>query len=66
MKKNVSSAGRVGRVVIGLIIIALGLIYESWWGLIGIFPLVVAATSVCPFYLPFGISECKTHTEEKK
>ncbi len=66
MKKNVGSADRVVRVVLGLVIIALGLIYQSWWGLIGIVPLLTAAVGYCPAYVPFGISTCKTTTEEKK
>ena len=66
MKKNVGSADRVFRVVLGLVIIAFGLIYQSWWGLLGLIPLLTAAFSWCPAYMPFGISTCKTQVEEKK
>lgn len=65
MKKNIGSTDRVIRVVAGLLIIALGVLYQSWWGLIGIIPLVTATAGFCPAYLPFGISTCKTKTEAK-
>lgn len=66
MKKNVGSIDRVIRIVLGLVVIALGIIYESWWGVIGLALLLSAAASICPAYLPFGISTCKAAQEEKK
>jgi len=65
MKKNIGGFDRVLRVVIALIIFALGIIYESWWGLIGILPLLTATVRVCPAYMPFGISTCKPNPEKK-
>ncbi|MHB8905899.1 MAG: YgaP family membrane protein [Melioribacteraceae bacterium] len=63
MKKNVGNVDRVLRLILGLVIIALGFINQSWWGLIGIIPLFTAAVGWCPAYLPFGISTCKTDTK---
>lgn len=60
MKRNVGGADRVIRVVLGLGILAAGLYFKSWWGLIGVVPLLTAATRSCPAYLPFGISSSKT------
>lgn len=65
MKKNVGSIDKVARVIIGLVIIALGILYQSWWGLVGIVPLFTSVVGWCPIYLPFGISTCKTKTESK-
>ncbi len=65
MKKNVGGADKSFRVIAGLVIIALGLIYSSWWGLIGIIPVFTGLTGRCPAYLPFGISTCKTNLEKK-
>lgn len=65
MKKNVGSIDKVARVIIGLVIIALGILYQSWWGLVGIIPLFTSVIGWCPIYLPFGISTCKTKTESK-
>ncbi|MFA4923593.1 MAG: DUF2892 domain-containing protein [Ignavibacteriaceae bacterium] len=64
MKKNVGSIDRVLRIVLGVVIVALGIYYQSWWGVIGIIPLFTASVSSCPLYLPFGISTCKTEKKE--
>lgn len=65
MKKNVGSIDKVVRVVLGLVIIALGILNQSWWGLVGVLPIFTATLGWCPAYLPFGISTCKTKTETK-
>jgi len=52
-------ADRWIRVIIGLAIIAAGIYFKSWWGLIGIIPLATSLVSTCPLYLPFGISTRK-------
>ena len=58
--RNVGSADRVIRLVLGLVIIGVGFYYHSWWGAIGIVPLFTALIGWCPAYLPFGISTCST------
>ena len=60
MKCNVGTIDRVIRVVLGLIIIALGVNFGSWWGAVGIIPLFTAAIGWCPVYVPFGISSCSS------
>jgi len=60
MMKNVGSADRVVRVVVGLAIIAAGFYFKSWWGAVGVVPLLTAAIGWCPAYLPFGITTCRT------
>ncbi len=60
MNRNVGSADRIVRVVLGLAIIGAGIVTKSWWGAIGIVPLFTAAIGWCPAYLPFGISTCAT------
>ena len=59
MKKNVGKADRAVRIIIGIVILALGYWFRSWWGLIGIVPILTAAIGWCPAYLPFGINTCK-------
>lgn len=66
MKKNVGSLDKVLRWVIGLVIIALGILFQSWWGLIGILLLLTGSIGWCPLYLPFGLSTCKVDPNEKK
>lgn len=57
--KNVGGADRVVRVVVGVAIIAAGFYFKSWWGAVGLVPLVTAAIGWCPAYVPFGITTCK-------
>ena len=56
MKRNIGTVDRIVRVVLGLAAGALGIVFNSWWGLVGIIPLATAAVGTCPAYLPFGIS----------
>ena len=63
MKKNMGSADRVIRGILGVAILAAGYYYKSWFGLIGLVPLATAFISWCPAYLPFGISTCRTPTK---
>ncbi|MEJ2316319.1 MAG: DUF2892 domain-containing protein [Gammaproteobacteria bacterium] len=58
--KNVGSADRAIRLILGLVIIAIGYYYQSWWGAIGIVPIFTALIGWCPAYLPFGINTCST------
>jgi hypothetical protein len=59
MQANVGSADRIIRVLIGLGLIALGVIFKSWWGVIGVVPLLTAFVSFCPLYALFGVRTCK-------
>ena len=58
MTSNVGSLDRAVRIVAGIVIIALGVVYKSWWGLIGLLPLATGLIRWCPGYLPFGLSTC--------
>jgi hypothetical protein len=64
MKKNVGNFDRVARLILGLVVIALGILFQSWWGLAGVVFLFTSAAGWCPVYLPFGISTCRTETEK--
>jgi hypothetical protein len=61
--KNVGGVDRTLRILLGIVIILLGIIYGSWWGLIGLLPLFTGLIGWCPMYLPFGIKTCKIKTE---
>lgn len=63
MKCNMGRNDRVIRTIIGLAIIGFGIGYGSWWGLIGLIPLITAITARCPLYVPFGISTLKKKKE---
>ncbi len=59
MKSNIGKTDRIIRVLIGLIVIAVGVYLKSWWGAIGLVPILTAATGWCGLYTLFGISTCK-------
>ncbi len=63
--KNVGSVDKVTRYILGVVLIALGIVLQVtvgayWWvALIGLVPIVTAMFSVCPLYLLLGISSAK-------
>ncbi len=60
MKKNVGNTDKIIRIILGLVIVVLGFVYSSWWGLVGIIPLATAFMGFCPAYVPFKISTNKS------
>lgn len=60
MQRNVGSADRIGRIIAGLGIIAAGMYFGSWWGVVGAVPLLTGLIGWCPPYAVFGISTCRT------
>ena len=60
MKCNIGMADRIIRIVVGLVIVALGVYYNNWWGVVGIIPLATGIFKWCPLYVPLKISTiCK-------
>ena len=59
MLKNVGSADRYIRIILGIAIIIAGVSLQSWWGLIGMIPLLTAGLNFCPLYSMVGASTCK-------
>ena len=59
MKRNVGTIDKVLRVIVGIVIIAVGLYFKSWWGLIGLLPIATGLAGYCMLYSIFGISTCK-------
>ncbi len=59
MKYNVGPIDRLLRIIVGLLIAIAGVIFDSWWGLIGIVPLATGLFKFCPLYIPFIISTLK-------
>ena len=55
MKANVGGIDRILRLIVGLAILGAGYYFKSWWGLIGIVPVLTAVFRFCPAYLPFGL-----------
>ena len=59
MSKNVGIADRNIRIGLGIVIIIVGVVLQSWWGLIGLLPLLTAGISFCPLYAVLGMSTRK-------
>lgn len=60
MNSNVGGADRIVRVILGVAIVAAGLYFRSWWGAIGVVPILTATIGWCPLSTPFGLSTCGT------
>ena len=58
MKPNVGSIDRALRLIVGLGILAAGYYYKSWWGLVGIIPVLTALVRFCPLYPLVGRNTC--------
>ncbi len=63
MKCNIGKNDRIIRGIIAAVFFAVGLIYQTWWGLLGIIPLFTAITGFCGLYVPLKINTLKK--EEK-
>lgn len=58
MNANVGSTDRILRVIVGLGIIAAGVVYQNWWGAVGAVPLMTGLLGWCPPYSLLGINTC--------
>ena len=59
MKCNVGPVDRLLRIIIGLLVAIAGVVFDSWWGLVGLVPLATGLFKWCPLYVPFKISTVK-------
>lgn len=59
MQCNIGKTDRMVRLIAGAGIIAAGFYFQSWWGAIGIVPLVTGTLRWCPPYQLLGISTDK-------
>ena len=67
MKANVGSTDRIIRFILGAVIIVLGFYFKSWWGVVGIVPILTATLNFCPAYSLIGVStKTKVKTEKLK
>jgi len=59
INRNVGSADRIVRILLGLVLIGLCVTERIGpWGWIGLIPLGTGLVGVCPAYLPFGFNTC--------
>lgn len=58
MIQNVGKIDKIIRIVLGIVILVIGYMNHSWWGLIGLIPLGTALLGYCPLYPLVGINTC--------
>lgn len=58
MKPNVCGIDRFLRIINGLALLGAGFYFKSWWGLLGLAPLLTAILRFCPLYWPLRLSTC--------
>ena len=63
MKCNMGKGERIFRIIAGIVIIAVGYYYQSWWGTVGLIPLLTGFVSFCPAYMPFKFTTAKKKEE---
>ncbi|MBL0176104.1 MAG: DUF2892 domain-containing protein [Ignavibacteria bacterium] len=68
MKSNIGTVDSVIRIVLGLAVLSLLFVLDGslrYIGLLGVVFLVTGFVKVCPLYMPFGLSTCRTVPEKK-
>ncbi|UUZ82047.1 DUF2892 domain-containing protein [Paenibacillus sp. P26] len=63
MNCNVGKTEQAVRIAVGSAIVLAGLYYRSWWGLIGLAPILTGATRYCPANAVLGIQNCRAEAE---
>ncbi len=62
MKKNVGQIDRLIRIILGLAVAAVGIIFDSWWGILGVVLIATGLFRICLLYLAFNISTNRKKT----
>ncbi len=55
---NVGTTDRLIRLIAGLAVGGAGIVYSSWWGVIGLVLMATAFMRWCPAYVPLKLSTC--------
>ena len=64
MKCNVGKTEQIIRIIMGVLIVILGLYFRSWWGIIGLVPIITGSIRYCPISDILGISTCNIKKEQ--
>ena len=64
MYHNVGGIDQILRKVLGVVICSIGVIYNNWWGMVGLIPLVTGTMSWCPLYNLVGLSSLEISESE--
>ena len=55
MKRNIGTYDAAIRTMVGLGILIVGHHLRSWWGLVGVVPILTAMLACCPLYWLIGL-----------
>jgi uncharacterized membrane protein len=58
MKRNMGKSDKVVQLVVAAGVIAAGVVFQSWWGVVGAVPILTALMGRCPPYALLGINTC--------
>ena len=64
MKCNIGRTEQIVRIAIGVAAVLLGLYYKSWWGVVGIVPIITGLIRYCPLSDVLGISTCDVKNKQ--
>ena len=59
MECNVGKSERIVRVIAGIAIMGAGFYFGSWWGAVGLVPVLTGISGYCPPYQLLGINTNK-------
>jgi hypothetical protein len=62
--KNIGLTDKIIRFAVAIAIVIMGIVYQSWWGILAIVPLLTATISFCPLYSILGMGTCRIKTEK--
>jgi len=60
MSCSINKPNKAVRIVAGIVIILLGILFESWLGVLGVLPILFATFGYCPLCTLRNISSKKT------
>lgn len=64
MTGDLGKVERVLRAGLGLTAVGFGLFFQSWWGALGVLPLLTAINGFCPAYRLFGFDPRRKHSSQ--
>ncbi len=56
MEKNIGVLDKSVRIILGIVMLVAGLIFQSWWWLLGLAPLLTGILGYCPLYTLMGFN----------
>ena len=67
LRRNEASIDRALRVLLGIVLLSLIFVGpHTWWGLVGLVPLLTGLVGSCPLYSLLGLSTCPMKLQTAK